>query len=171
MVELPFVIERFRHNAQAIAALVAGVGQDQARWKPDPDQWSILEVINHLYDEEREDFRTRLDLTLHQPETPWPPIDPQGWVVSRDYNSRDLADSLAAFQREREASLAWLAGLKSPDWTISYRHPAGFTLGAGDLLFSWLAHDALHMRQFAELHYQYNQRLAAPYNVAYAGEF
>ncbi|HXF60964.1 MAG TPA: DinB family protein [Caldilineaceae bacterium] len=171
MVELSFAVERFRHNAQAIAALAAGVDQEQARWKPAPDQWSILEVINHLYDEEREDFRTRLDLTLHQPETPWPAIDPQGWVASRHYNGRDLAESLAAFRREREASLAWLAGLKSPDWEIGRRHPAGFTLRAGDLLASWLAHDTLHLRQLAELHYQYHQHLAAPYDVAYAGQF
>jgi hypothetical protein len=171
MVDLSFVIERFRHNGQAIAELVAAVDEEQARWKPTAGQWSILEVINHLCDEEREDFRTRLDLTLHQPQTDWPAIDPQGWVTSRAYNSRNLAGSLASFAREREASLIWLAGLESPDWEISRRHPAGFTLRAGDLLASWLVHDTLHLRQLAELHYQYIQHLAAPYDVAYAGEF
>ena len=52
--------ERLRANADVIAAQVAGVSDEQARWKPDPAQWSILEVMSHLADEEIEDFRARL---------------------------------------------------------------------------------------------------------------
>ena len=54
-------------NAETIHRMVNGVSDEQARWKPTPEDWSILEVINHLYDEEREDFRTRIDYTLHRP--------------------------------------------------------------------------------------------------------
>jgi hypothetical protein len=171
VIELSVVCERFRQNATAISVLATGVGDEQVRWKPAPDEWSILEVINHLYDEEREDFRTRLDLTLHQPETPWPPIDPQGWVTAREYNSRALGASLAAFQTERAASLRWLAGLQDPDWRRSRTHPVAGTLHAGDLLASWLAHDTLHLRQLAQLHYQFTLLKAAPYSVEYAGDW
>lgn len=73
-----------------------------------PDKWSILEVINHLHDEEREDFRQRLDLVLANPEQTWPRIDPQTWVTSRGYNERDLSSSLNNFFTERENSLSWL---------------------------------------------------------------
>ncbi|MCB0058173.1 MAG: DinB family protein, partial [Caldilineaceae bacterium] len=61
-----------QRNAQRIAALVAGVPDEQARWKPDAESWSILEVVNHLLDEEREDFRVRIDYTLHRPGEKWP---------------------------------------------------------------------------------------------------
>ena len=46
---------RLSHNATAIESLVRSVPEEQARWKPEPEAWSILEVINHLYDEECED--------------------------------------------------------------------------------------------------------------------
>jgi hypothetical protein len=36
--------------------MLRGVTEAQARWKPAPEEWSILEVINYLCDEEREDF-------------------------------------------------------------------------------------------------------------------
>ena len=65
------------------AGLVSGLSLEQARWKPSLDKWSILEVVNHLYDEEREDFRQRLSLVLADPMQPWPPIDPRTWVTSR----------------------------------------------------------------------------------------
>ena len=74
---LDICLVRFSHNAEVIANLTKSVPLEQARWRPSPADWSILEVINHLYDEEREDFRQRLDLLLFQPEADWPPIDPQ----------------------------------------------------------------------------------------------
>ena len=84
-------------NARRIRNLIEGVSVEQARWKPEPDAWSILEVINHLRDEEKEDFRVRLDIVLHRPDQPWPPIDPQGWVTERQYNQRELEQSLEDF--------------------------------------------------------------------------
>jgi len=144
-------------NAAAIAALVRPVGDAEARWKPTPDDWSILEVVCHLADEERDDFGTRVRLTLDDPTLPWPPIDPGGWVTSRDYAARDLAAALADFMAERDRTLAWLDGLAgagaAPAWTNAARHPAGFTIRAGDLMASWLAHDLLHLRQLVELRY------------------
>lgn len=167
--DLEYLTARLSENAETIQSLARGVAEEQARWKPTPDEWSIVEVINHLYDEEREDFRLRLDLTLHQPGQPWPGIDPEGWAVERRYNERELKPSLKAFLEERERSVAWLAGLSSPDWKADYNHPQAGELSAGDLLASWLAHDFLHLRQLAQLHWQYISRLAEPYTTRYAG--
>ncbi|UCC64195.1 MAG: DinB family protein [Anaerolineae bacterium] len=167
--KLEFFIARLSQNAEAIQSLLSGVAGEQARWKPSPDEWSLLEVINHLYDEEQEDFRQRLDLTLHQPDQPWPDIDPQGWVVERGYNLRDLEASLENFLRERRRAVAWLASLSSPDWEARREHPQAGGLSAGDLLASWLAHDFLHLRQLVQLHWQTVSRLAEPYTTRYAG--
>src|SRR5215212_1808204 len=113
MLDLHHIVTRMRANTAAIAALARDVSDEQARWKPAADAWSLLEVVNHLYDEEREDFRTRLDYVLHRPGEPAPPIDPEGWVTARAYNQRDPRASLDAFLSEREASLEWLRGLQN----------------------------------------------------------
>src|SRR5215213_6477036 len=105
MLGLNQIINRMRASADAIAALTRDIGEAQARWRPADDAWSLLEVVNHLYDEEREDFRTRVDYVLHRPGEQAPPIDPEGWVTERAYNQRDPRASLDAFLREREASL------------------------------------------------------------------
>jgi hypothetical protein len=157
-------------DAAAIQALVQGVTDEQARWKPDPTSWSVLEVVCHLLDEERSDFRVRLDLTLHRPGEPWPGINPQGWVTEREYNSQDPAASLTAFLREREASIAWLQGLPPPDWSISREAPWG-TITAGDLMAAWVAHDLLHMRQLVELRWSLTRAELAPHSVEYAGQW
>ena len=169
--ELAPIRLRLQENADVIAALVANVGEPQARWRPSPDAWSLLEVINHLADEEREDFRPRLDYLLHRPGEPWPPIDPAGWVTARKYNERALGPSLEAFLAERSASLDWLDDLVHPDWRRAEQHPVAGQFTAADMLSSWLAHDYLHIRQLNELHDQYHARQVAPARIDYAGDW
>jgi hypothetical protein len=166
---LPFK-QTLAEGASIIRSLAEGITQEEARFKPDPDTWSVLEVICHLHDEEIEDFRGHLDHILHHPADPWAGIDPQGWVKSRQYNERSLAGSLDAFLKERQKSLAWLDGLTSGNWDASITNEFG-TLSAGEMLVSWAAHDSLHIRQLNELRYARIVRLARPYEVGYAGKW
>lgn len=158
------------NHAGTIHSLTLGISEEQARWRPDSESWSILEVINHLYDEEREDFRVRVDYILHHPGQPWPPINPPGWVTERGYNQRDLTQSVQNFLEERRKSISWLQGLGKPDWQVSATVPFG-TFSAGDIFAAWVAHDILHMRQLVELHFAYLLLTAKPFHVNYAGEW
>jgi hypothetical protein len=170
MIALTTGIAALTRQAATIADFVSEIAPEQARWKPSPADWSLLEVINHLYDEEQFDFRVRIDYLLHQPGEEAPPIDPEGWVTERRYNERDLATSVANFEQERAVSLAWLRGLDNPDWEAAYVAPWGI-IKAGDIFAAWTAHDLLHLRQLVELTYAYQKKQAAPYDIAYAGEW
>jgi hypothetical protein len=169
--ELEKWIVQMVSQSEMIESLAGSVSPDQARWKPDPQSWSILEVVNHLYDEEREDFRVRLEIILFQPDRPWPPIDPQGWVTQRGYNQRELSESLLGYLAERQKSINWLRSLKSPDWDASIPAPWGQPISAGDMFAAWVAHDLLHLRQLVELHYAWTVHSLAPYQIRYAGEW
>jgi uncharacterized damage-inducible protein DinB len=167
---ISFMVRQMADNADRIKALVRGVSDEEARWKLDAASWSILETVNHLYDEEREDFRVRLDIILHRPEEPWPPIDPAGWVLERKYNERDLEESLEGFLAERKSSLKWLRSLGKPDLDATYTSPLG-SMSAGDMLTSWVTHDHLHMRQLVELHRFLTEIHSDPYKMEYAGQW
>lgn len=157
-------------GAEIVRALVTGITQAESRVRPTLDSWSVLEVVCHLYDEEREDFRQRLDIILHRPTETWPPIDPAGWVTSRRYNERDLSETLANFLAERDTSLTWLKSLSAPNWDAEYIAPFGL-IRAGDMFASWVAHDTLHIRQLVELRYSGIVSRAAPFDVRYAGDW
>jgi uncharacterized damage-inducible protein DinB len=170
---LDFYITHFTQNKSVVSGLAKGISDEQARWRPSANDWSILEVINHLYDEEREDFRARIRLTLDNPAAEWAPIDPAGWVTTRKYNERDLKHSLDQWASERDESLKWLKTIKgaSVKWSNASQHPSGITLSAADLLISWLAHDHLHIRQLNEVHYLYLKHTTTPANIGYAGDW
>ena len=157
-------------HAQIIRLLTEDVSPEQARWKPDADTWSILEIVNHLYDEEREDFRAHLDAILRRPADAWAGIRPFEWVTERRYNERDLATSVQNFLAERRDSLAWLDGLGAPDWQAAVPSPWDSVMRAGDMFASWVIHDQWHIQQLVQVRRNYAIAQVAPYDVRYAGE-
>lgn len=165
------LIARLERGARSIVTVVDGISDGDARWKPADEAWSILEIIRHLGDEEVDDFRTRVRMTLLAPDQDWPPIDPEGWSLQRDYNHADLHEAISRFTREREASVKWLTEIApTADWKRARVHPQYGTFYAGQLLGAWVAHDALHLRQIAKRIYQLAERDCG-HSVRYAGEW
>lgn len=159
--------ENLARGLAAITALCEDVDQQQASLRPDEDSWSLNEILGHLLDEEREDFRARIELLLQDPCEEWPAIDPENWVEEREYCHRSTRELLRLFQDERHRSIAWLRSLDDPDWYLEKEHPAG-SLRSGDLLLSWVAHDLAHLRQMALWHLSQNAQGFDPFQDDYA---
>ncbi len=162
------LIDRLERFAGVLPAVVSAVTDADARWKPAAEHWSILEVCRHLLDEEREDFRVRVESTLRDPAAKWKPLELEGIAERRKYNEADLKETAAAWVEERRKSVAWLRSLGKPDWSAAYQHPRG-PICAGDLLASWAAHDALHLRQIAKRLHELAGRDGGEFKTAYAG--
>jgi hypothetical protein len=168
--EFEWLYKELENSTEMIRALLSDILQEESQEKPSPDAWSILEVICHLYDEEREDFREHVDFILHRQNEEWHQIDPQDWVTTRKYNEQSFDAMQDKFFAEREESLRWLQGLPNPDWDTTYTSKYG-TTSAGEMLACWIAHDNLHIRQLVELRRHRIERLGRPYSLEYAGEW
>jgi hypothetical protein len=168
--EFNSLYQELQNSTHMIRALLLGVEPEAARLKPGPESWSILEVVCHLYDEEREDFREHLDFILHRQNEEWHAIDPQGWVTGRKYNAQNFAEMQEKFFGEREKSFAWLRGLQNPDWELTFTTRYR-TISAGEMFACWAAHDNLHIRQLVELRRLRLENIAKPYPLDYAGDW
>jgi hypothetical protein len=99
---------------------------------------------------------------------------PQSWEALHDeyLSVKSCRQALGSFLSEREASIAWLESLDSPDWEITsqatFVHET-ITPSAGDVLVSWLDHDFSHLRQMIVLLHAWHEKEAAPYSTQYAG--
>ncbi|MBC7834470.1 MAG: DinB family protein [Phycisphaerales bacterium] len=168
---LAAITRRLDAFGRSLAPIVAQITPEEARFKPPSGAWSILEIVCHLADEEVEDFRPRLAALLEKPQGEWLPIDPEAAAITRRYNEQELGAAVLRFATQRAASVAWLRLLSDPDWSASKQHSSAGTLRAGDLLASWVAHDALHQRQIAKRLFELAQRDAPGASTAYAGEW
>lgn len=172
------LVARLENFGRTLPVLVAGLTEEEARWKPPSGAWSILEICAHLVDEETEDFGTRLRMMMEDPGAPWPKYDPEGRAKTERYNEKDLGEVVAKFASERKRTVEWLRakereGAGGADWAAAYLHPRVGPVPAGELLVSWAAHDALHIRQIAKRMFELAARDGMPegYKTAYAGEW
>ncbi len=156
-------------STNMINSILAGISDDEARVRPAPEAWSILEVVCHLYDEEREDFRQHLRFIL-EPKGEWHEIHPSAWVTERAYNTHKLREMKEKFFNERNQSLDWLKSIEKANWEASYEAKFGI-LTAGQMFASWVAHDNLHIRQLVELRRAHIERMTAPLDIEYAGDW
>lgn len=161
-------INNLKNNLEVFKSIVEKTDNEQSCWKPEPPKWSVLEVMHHLYDEEKEDFRLRMEYTLDDPEKEWIPINPSQWVIDRKYNEQNFKEIVNNFFGEREKSVVWLKSLESPNWNNTHHHPKIGSISAGDLLSSWVAHDFLHMRQIVTLNLEYYKMKSDPFGTRYA---
>ena len=164
------IIQQLSNNLPVFESLLKEVSPEQAKWKPSEKAWSLIEVTNHLFDEERDDFRTRLGLLLKDPNEEWPPIDPENWVTQKNYQGREFESSRDNFFDERKKSIQWLLSLENPNWKSTQHHPKFGSMVAEEMLANWLAHDFLHIRQITKLNWEFLNH-KTEYGLNYAGDW
>ncbi|MBL0104172.1 MAG: DinB family protein [Bacteroidetes bacterium] len=162
------IIPELERNIEVFRTLLEGLTEEVYHWRFLEGKWTLLEIVCHLYDEECDDFRARVKHTLETPLVAMPPIDPSGWVLSREYSRQNFDEKLKLFLSERKKSVEWLRILKDPIWDNTYHHPSLGPLTASMFLANWLAHDYLHIRQIMRLKYEYTKAKTGE-NLNYAG--
>ena len=170
MIKIEKIIQQLTLNTEIVRALVEPISDEQANWKPDAETWNMKEVMEHVYNEERIDFRKHLKEMFSDPPQPWGTFRHEELI-----SVESCHQALENFLMERQASLEWLQSLDAPDWEIQSQATFGpdevLTFKAGDVLGSWVAHDHLHIRQMNELLYAWNAQQVSPYSVRYAGSW
>jgi len=149
-------------------ALLAGLDDSGARTRPAEAEWSPVEILCHLRDEETEDFGARLRVILDGAEG-FIPIAPERWAEERRYREASLAEVTEAFRARRRASLDLLASV-APDRLAGSR-PLGRLgqLSGLDLVAAWVAHDRIHLAQLAGTLARIWALRWAPLRAEYAG--
>jgi len=168
--EAASIIRQLKSHQLVFEGLFSGLSPEEYRWKSQPRSWNLLQLLCHLYDEERDDFRYRVFHCLETPEKQLPPFDPEQWVIDRKYEEQDYEEKLAALLAEREFSVEKLQALKNPNWDSAVEHPRMGPLSAGFFLANWLEHDHLHIRQFLKIRHLYLQSHSG-HDLSYAGNW
>jgi len=139
------------HMPALLDGLLSGLDDAAARTRPAPDEWSPVEIVCHLRDEETEDFGARVRVIVEGgPE--FVKIDPERWAVERRYREASLPEALEAFRARRQDSLRLLASMApGPLRALGASRSLGRLgqLSGLDLIAAWVAHDRIHLAQLS----------------------
>ena len=153
---------------RVLDALLGGLAAADWREAPAPAEWSPLEIVCHLRDEEADDFGARVRVVAGGGNG-FAPIDPERWALDRRYRDDEPATALAAFHERRAANLAFLATVAPDSLRVTVVQPGTGALSGLDLLAAWVTHDRLHLTQLAATLARLGARRWAPLRTGYAG--
>ena len=132
-----------------LRGLMTGLTEEDARWKPAPDRFSIAEVLAHLSHSEGQCYRMRLDRFLAEDRPEFEPDDAQMYLAL--YKDADPEDAFDQFEEQRADNVEYLRGLAAGAGDRVALHKEYGDITLSQMLNEWALHDLGHIRQIAEL--------------------
>jgi hypothetical protein len=142
-------LELLDSTPDILRRLTSELTEEDARWKPAEDRFSIAEVLAHLSHSEGHCYRMRLDRFLREERPEFEPDDAQMYLDL--YRNADPKDAFDHFEELRENNVDYLRALPASagDRRAIHKEYAEITLS--QMLHEWALHDLGHIRQIAEL--------------------
>jgi hypothetical protein len=132
-----------------LRGLMSELSDDDSRWKPAPDRFSVAEVLAHLSHSEGNCYRLRVDRFLSE-SLPELAADDAQMHLER-YRDRNPEDEFAHFEEQRQTNIEFLRSLPAEAAGRRARHAEVGEITLGEMLHEWALHDIGHVRQIAEL--------------------
>ncbi|MGE5096987.1 MAG: DinB family protein [Betaproteobacteria bacterium] len=150
MMALAESIERLEAMPEFLDTAVEVVSNQDLRWRPSPEQFSLVEHACHLRDLEREGYLVRVRRMIEEKMPALEPFDGTAVARERDYLSQDArlaAQQFAAARRE-------VAGLLAPLTPADLAREATFEgrrVTFGELIAMMVEHDREHREEIEDL--------------------
>lgn len=139
-------LELLSRSPRKIAALVKGVTRQKLSKKPQPDKWSVTEILAHLADVEIvQGFRIRLILGSNGIAIQG--FDQDVWAGYSNYSKQDPKLSLEGYLVNRERTVRLLKSLTSIQWDNYGIHSERGKETVTRVSEMMAGHDINHMRQ------------------------
>ena len=147
------ILALLRDNPARIAAMTANLSPEQLRSSPEPDVWSVTDILAHLR-ACADVWGDCMSTMLAEDHPTIRAINPRGWIERTDYRELAFPPSFAAFTAQRASLLAIMDALTPEQWERS----ATIT-GAGAPLTrtvhfyaQWLArHERSHLKEMGRV--------------------
>jgi hypothetical protein len=134
---------------EILRGLMTELTEEDARWKPAPDRFSVAEVLAHLSHSEGHCYRMRLDRFMAETRPEFEPDDAQMYLDL--YREADPVAAFDDFEQQREFNIAFLRSLPSGAGDRLALHKEYGEITMSQMLHEWALHDLGHIRQIAEL--------------------
>jgi hypothetical protein len=144
------MIPRLLGNVGALFGLVALIKPEYWNMRPDPNEWSPLELICHLRNSERDIQRPRLERIANENNPFISQTKPPPGPRERDLSAEDGETALRQFWDERCKTLTFLNTLPPEAWSRPARHSIFGPTTLLEMVDFTAHHDRLHINQLCQ---------------------
>ena len=154
------IIEALRLLPERLREEVAGLSEDQLRFRPGEGQWSQKEVIGHLRDFAEIDH-DRLVRMITQERPVLPGYDQEDLAREHNYQDASLQTILEELASMRQQTVHVLTELVDANWTRTGRHLERGIFSIRQHVEHIVEHEALHLEHVRALKAQTTGQAAA----------
>lgn len=119
--------------------------------RPNPEGWSIKDIVAHLIDTEEIAFNVRIGRIDAEDRPLIRSIDPPARLLEGGFAARELADLLDTLTRRRASSVAYVRALTPAQLARTGMHDSAGTITPRNIIHQWAYHDLAHTRQIMEM--------------------
>ncbi len=155
-----WLLKALREAAHELESQLWGLEDEDLRWRPSDDGWSLKEIAAHLRDCE-EHFLRSLELIAFDSKARIPAFDADALVLERDYRGGDIYEALERFESLRDRTVSLLWSLAPEDWERTGQHRYLGDVSIARLAHEQNEHDLEHLWQARRLREALAQRATA----------
>jgi len=139
-----------RETPEVIARLVEGVPDGRLKRRPEPQKWSIVEIVAHLAEDELV-TSWRYRQMLETPGCALAGFDQNVWVQLGKYGTWSMDEALEMFRLLRNANMRLLQCLSPEQWQAFGVHAERGRITIQDLATHMAGHDLNHVEQIRRI--------------------
>lgn len=139
-------LERLAAFPGALQQRLEGLSDAALRFRPAPDEWSVVEVVGHLCDAEAL-WGGRVCQMLRSERPAFPPFDQDAMVAQQRYQEQQVAALLSTLSERRAKHIAFLRELHPSQFECDGIHPIRGLVTVSSTLLRLPNHDQLHLNQ------------------------
>lgn len=150
------LIEEYSQDYALLRKAVKGLSEEELRFQPAPDKWSIHQIVIHLADDEILSTH-RLRKVLAEEEPLLLSFDQEVWANNLGYERLDREQHLLLFQMLRASMLPLLEKLTPEQLERVGKYPDGVRYTFNELLKLRIQHFRGHLAQIERVRQAYRE--------------
>lgn len=139
-----------RETPEVIASMIEGLPEARLRQRPEPQKWSIVEIVAHLAEDELV-TSWRYRQMIETPGCALAGFDQDLWEQIGKYRTWSMDEALGMFRLLRQANLRMLQGLSPEQWQAFGVHAERGRITVQDLARHMAGHDLNHVEQIRRI--------------------
>jgi hypothetical protein len=144
------VLAALPQQIDELKSVLENLSDEQTRFKPGPNEWSIKEVMGHLNDAERI-FSYRLLRVSRNDSTPLPGFEQDDYVRAAGFDNYSTSDLLQEFEFLRRANILMIKNMGA-EAALHKGTASGAAVSARALIYILAGHVEHHMASLQEVY-------------------